>query len=142
MKISKKRLEALKRRGRSGARRAAGGLKSNGLQVLGGAGAALLITQISKMAPQAMSMGWWAAPGALVALGLLAKRSRRFAGMGDAALGAAGALGVVSYRQNVQGETGRVFGPAFRPHLVPRQLPADASVPLEAGRVYRAGRAR
>ncbi len=142
MKISRKRLDALKRRGRGGARRVAGSMKANGMQVLGGAGAALLLTQIAKAAPQAMAMGWWAPPAALVALGLLAKRSRRFAGMGDAALGAAGALGVVSYRQNVQGETGRVFGPAFRPHLVPRQLPADASVPLEAGRVYRAGRAR
>lgn len=142
MKISKKRFEAMKRAKR-GAKRAAGGLKANGLQVLAGAAVQFLEQKLVENFPTIASQGWWAPPVAMGAVALLAKRSARFRPMGDGLLGAAGYSFGLRYRSmTASAEAGRVIGLPFRPRVVPAQLPADASVPLEAGRVYRGARTR
>lgn len=145
MKISKKRWDAMKRRGRSGARRAAGGAKANGMQMLAGALVNLIESKVVENFPAVASQGWWAPPAAMVGIGLLAKRSARFRGVGDALLGAAGYSAAFRYRSMAaSAEAGRVLGLPFRPHLIaggaPAALPAEG-VPAEAGRVYRRARA-
>jgi hypothetical protein len=119
--ISKKRLDSLKKRGRGGVRRVGGGIKSNALQVLAGAAAQLIEAQVVKNFPTVANQGWWAPPAAMAALGLLAKRSKRFQSTGDAMLGAAGYSFGIRYagmKASTSGEAGRLVGVPFRPRLV------------------------
>lgn len=145
MKISKKRWDAMKRRGRGGVRRVAGGAKANGMQILAGAIVQVIEQKVVESVPTIANQGWWAPPAAMLGIGLLAKRSARFRGVGDALLGAAGYSAAFRYRSMAaSADAGRVMGMPFRPHLIAGgaapALPAEG-LPAEAGRVYRRARA-
>lgn len=72
------------------------GIKGSAIQIATGAVAELGNAAIAGKVGF-IGQNWWAGPGGMALLGILMKKRRRLAGLGDAMLGAAGYAGAMNY---------------------------------------------
>jgi hypothetical protein len=139
MKISKERLDKLKKRGRSAGRAVAAGGKSTLYEGAAGVAAAYaegLLKQNFKMVQERP----WAGGAALVAAGHLLKRSRKLGTVGAALCGAGGySLGIYLRNRKASSATATTAAPAAAP-VAPSQTQGVYDYPdNDIGMVVRSG---